>query len=280
MSQSTPNIHLILTVGTGINTAERKSSLIDGLRTTIEKIKPSKFWLIPSKSDDSIAVAELVRDGFPSFEPWSEDEDYLHIIQHDSLECSRDTVKKVIQKAQQSLGKNDRLIVNPTSGTKQMSSGATVAALDENIGELVFTIGDRADGIVKTGTERLETFVARDYFAERDFKLAQELYQAGSYAPAAQVLKPYPNRFEAEIALCRCFHFWEQLDYEQAWEIAKTKKHPRFSRYASTLRSLADDADAISPTPALANDVLKSATRFHARANYPEVNARIPKNTL
>ncbi len=66
-----PNL-LILTVGTG--TAGRYSSIAEGLRRTIELISPRAFWLVPSTHSDSIAVADLVREGFATFRPSSSEE--------------------------------------------------------------------------------------------------------------------------------------------------------------------------------------------------------------
>ena len=230
------SIYLILTVGTG--TPGPESSLVDGLRTTIKMVKPLKFWLIPSLSEDSVATADLIREGMENFAPWNESSTYLQINQVDSLENCRQTVRKAIRQAKASLKKSDRLIVNPTSGTKQMSAGATIASLDENIGEIVFTIGERSQGIVKTGTEKLETFEARDYFADRDFLTASELYAAGSHQAAADLLRKYPERFAAEEALCRCVQQWEALNYNEALRIAETKRHPLFEKFLHHCRVL------------------------------------------
>jgi len=258
------SVYLILTVGTG--TAGPHSSLVDGLRKTIELIGPSYFWLIPSSSEDSIATADLVREGFESFVPWAETDPYCYITAPDSLQNCRETVRQVIRNARDQMKKGRRLIVNPTSGTKQMSAGATVAALDENIGELVFTIGERADGVVKTGTERLETFEARDYFAERDFILAQELYQTGAFLEAAKVLKHYPQRFASYVDLCECIYHWENLNYSAALKIAGRKTHVQFENLLNHLRPLCRESSA--NTPHLAADLLKSAERLHGRKDF------------
>ena len=56
---------LIMTVGIG--TAGKTSNLANGLRNTIKMMQPYRFWLVPSSSGDSRAVAELVAEGFSSF---------------------------------------------------------------------------------------------------------------------------------------------------------------------------------------------------------------------
>jgi len=72
-----------------------------------------------------------------------------------------------------------------------MSVPATLAALDEEIGEIVFTVGERHDGVVKTGTERLVTFSTEQFFRERTLREAERLFKAGAYHGAALLLKEY-----------------------------------------------------------------------------------------
>lgn len=60
---------LILTVGTG--TRGEHSNLAQGLVNTLGKLRPRLFWLVPSTSPESLAVAELVRDGAPTGLPVS-----------------------------------------------------------------------------------------------------------------------------------------------------------------------------------------------------------------
>jgi len=64
---------LILTVGTG--TAGKHSDVAQGLANTIRQVRPRKFWLVPSASDKSTPVADLIREtvaGLGSFAQWSQ----------------------------------------------------------------------------------------------------------------------------------------------------------------------------------------------------------------
>ena len=151
---------LILTVGTG--TAGRHSDLASGLRRTLELLNPRKFWLVPSTAPDSLAIADLIAEGHASYGG-------RFPLEHpDDLESSRQHIRSVIRRVRGQVKEGERLLVNPTSGTKQMTAAATLAALDEQIGDIVFTTGDRADGVVKTGTERITAFNPAGYFRERD----------------------------------------------------------------------------------------------------------------
>lgn len=209
---------LILTVGTG--TKGDHSNLAQGLVNTLHQLRPRKFWLVPSASPDSIALAEIVRDGAPAgsvFQSWIPTQPFLQIEHHDDLFVCRTALREVIHTAREQLRQDERLIVNPTSGTKQMSVAATLAALDEGIGEIVFTVGERADGVVKTGTERMAPFSTRQFFLERDLRLAGEMFDAGAFYAASKILKPYK---ESEAIRARettlCLHEWQRMNYAKA----------------------------------------------------------------
>lgn len=169
---------LILTVGTG--TQGRYSNLAQGLINTLEIEKPSAFWLIPSSSPDSIAVAELILDGCSpklsmGFQKAPGCAKFITIANHDSLEEARRRTSEVIKLARSNFpGKP--IYVNPTSGTKQMSAGATLAALDESVNGISFTTGQRCDGVVKTGTETVTPFDAARWRAEKEALLAGQLW--------------------------------------------------------------------------------------------------------
>ena len=202
-----PNL-LVLTVGTG--TAGKHSDLASGLKHTIELLAPRQFWLVPSTAPDSLTIAELVAENQPAYQG------RFPLENPDDLEACRQHIRAVIGEIRPALQPGERLLVNPTSGTKQMTAAATLAALDELIGDIVFTTGDRADGVVITGTERITTFDPADFFRERDLKLAREFFEAGDFSAAARVLKPHNAKLTREYATAFTCHHWRRFDYDNA----------------------------------------------------------------
>lgn len=201
---------LILTVGTG--TAGARSNLAQGLCNTIRMIDPRAYGLVPSSSEESQAIADLIAGEFP--------ENFLGklaaIDLPDNLRCCRLTFQNVIRKARGLLSPGDRLIINPTSGTKQMSVGATLAALDEEMGDIVFTVGARQDGVVKTGMEELAYFDPALYFRERDLRLADSFFRAGGFAAAEKIVRKFKG-FEPKLyAYVATIHHWQRFDYAKA----------------------------------------------------------------
>jgi hypothetical protein len=231
----------VMTVGTG--TAGLHSNLAQGLSNTLIQAKPRLFWLVPSAHKDSLLIADLVREAAPAdcgFQAWNGSTPYRSINEPDNLFICRAALREVISAARKQLRKREHLVVNPTSGTKQMSVGAMLAALDEEIGEIVFTVGDRQDGVVKTGTERLASFSTEQFFLERALREAERLYQAGAYYGAGLLLRKYgePARDACDVAAC--LHEWQRLNYQAARQIAARATAPALIQLRDHLTKLAE----------------------------------------
>jgi hypothetical protein len=267
--KSSPMCILVLTVGTG--TSGPHSNLAQGLVTTIRQLAPRLFWLVPSDHPDSTTLAEVVREATPTgsaFQPWDGQRPFRQIHRPDDLFECRTALREVIRAARKLLRPGERLIVNPTSGTKQMSVAATLAALDEEIGEIVFTVGERADGVVRTGTERMASFGTNQFFLERDLRLANELFSAGAFSAAARLLHPYARQ-EANLARERalCVNEWQRLNYEKAASHAA-----KFSESLRVhLKGLASSDDF---TPERLGDLLASADELARWGDHEEALAR------
>ena len=211
------NTLLILTVGTGI--AGPQSDVSAGLASTIEMVKPRLYWLVPSTSPKSMPVADLIRERVGNkftFQPYADGQPYNAIPDPDDIHCCRKVFKEVIRKAKASLRPGEKLVVNPTGGTKQMSAAATIAALDEEVGEVNFTIGRREGGVVSTGTEVVAPFSTRQFFLDRDRQIAGELFNAGSFLAAERVLRSYGDQSMIECQKALCLHEWQRLNFAKA----------------------------------------------------------------
>jgi len=215
-------VFCILTVGTGT----AGSDLHSGLETTLRLLAPDGFWLVPSTDPTSRAIAQLLAeaDGLSgAFLPWADGVPFREFEAVDDVFACRTVLREVIRKARDGMGPTDRLVVNPTSGTKQMSSGAVLAALFEEVGELHFTTGKRRDGIVQCGTEELAIFPTERFFADRALADAQNLARGGAYRAAAAILTPYvetsENCEEAQNAAL-CLHAWHRQRYSEARQLA------------------------------------------------------------
>ncbi len=241
---------LLLTVGTG--TAGRTSNLVAGLRRAIELSNPERFWLVPSTDEVSQLTADEVCAGQARFAPWSAEVPYCSIEQPDDLEACRAHLRAILHELSRQLRPGQRLVLNPTSGTKQMTAAAVLAALDEGLGDITFIAGERADGVVITGTERLTSFDPSGYFRERDFATARDLFAVGAFAPAARLLQPHADHLPRAQALCLTLHHWRRFAYTEA--VAAANGHWEDLRRALATR--AQHAAAGTPSLLLLGDVL------------------------
>ena len=260
---------LILTVGTG--TAGKHSDVASGLARTIDLTAPRLFWLVPSASEKSRPVADLIRESVEcsgAFRPWSTDEPYRTIADPDDIHQCRTVLREVIAAARKQLKPGERLIVNPTSGTKQMSAGTTLAALDEEVDQIDFTSGQRVDGVVKTGTEVVQSFDLRGFLLQRDLRTAAELFHHGAFYAAARLLKGYaqPEAVRSrETALC--LHEWQRMNYPKAASHAA-----KFSEDLRTHLGALAQADAFSAP--LLGDLLAGADELLRWGDCEEALAR------
>jgi hypothetical protein len=154
-----------------------------------------------------------------------------------------------------------------------MSAGATLAALDEEVDEIAFTIGERADGVVKTGTEKIESFNLDRFLAERAVREAERLFDAGAFDGAARLLESHgclPEASQArEVALC--LHHWQRLDFKQARAVAARGTAPVLQAQRSRLDALARSSELSLPVLA---ELLHSANELHRWGAHEEALAR------
>lgn len=241
-------MNLILTIGTG--TAGKYSSLAEGMAASVRLAQAECFWLVPSASADSIAIADLVRElvaeqggNTAAFQPWDGDASpYCTIANPDDLNDCHQTLLMVIRRVKERM-KADRkpvkIVVNPTSGTKQMSAGATLASLEADIDEIVFTVGERKDGVVVTGTEYLTTINSRALLGRRALAESRRLIQAGSFAAARDLLGPYCDTSadcQHTHDLAAVLYYWQRLRYHEALRCAASSDHPSLKRLRISLQ--------------------------------------------
>ncbi len=274
---------LIVTVGTG--TKGPQSNLAQGLVNTLKELRPRLFWLVPSASADSIAIADMVRESAPQccmFQPWTESQPFRQIEHHDDLFNCRTALREVIQRSKVQLQQGERLLVNPTSGTKQMSVAAMLAALDEEIGEVVFTIGDRADGVVITGTEQMKSFKTDVFFMERDLRTADELFRAGAFQAAAKILERYKadDRGAKAHFSALCLHEWQRLNHQKAASHAARFSEP-LSKHLKNLTNEDDySAAKVGDLLAGADELARWGDHEEALARYYRAAEQIAKTRL
>jgi hypothetical protein len=255
---------LIYTVGVG--TPGKTSDVAQGLANSIGKMSevPRRVWLVPSQDETSVANAELIQGEHAEVaEVMDSGCRFSHV--DDFLSC-REVMRKVIRRAKEDLEFGERLIVNPTGGTKQMGIGAFLAAADEGVGEITFVGGLRNEGTVITGQEENLFFDARMLHRERAWRHAESLFSKGACESAATILEPFADGESRDTQktnemqeVARCLGHWQSLDYRRAAELAARLGGTMSSEVRTHLQTLRNGPEVSSLK---AGDMLASAFRL------------------
>ena len=276
---------LILTVGTG--TAGSKSNIAQGLANSLRKVQPRLFWLLPSASADSQTTADMIRESVTdlnAFSPVSDAQPYRLIGNPDDIHECRQVVRSSILQARLSRRPGELLVINPTSGTKQMSAGATLAALDEEVDRVDFTGGQRQNGVVMTGSEVIQSFDIGGFLFQRDLRSANQLFEQGAFQAAARLLESHqrpsnPIGLQA-LQTALCLHEWQRMNYLKASSHAAKFSQP----LCDHLKMLASvdplSSQAVGDLLAGADELLRWGDAEEALARYYRGAEALAKHRL
>lgn len=229
---------LVLTVGTG--TAGQHSNLAAGLLNSINslEVKPTFILLVPSTSEESTGLAELVSEECTTPSELAPFE--LRIEKPDDLLCSRKQIRACLESLKERFpGKN--ILVNPTSGTKQMTIGCFLAASEIPGIEICFIGGQRKDGVVITGTEQNLSFEPNLLHRERALATAETLYRTGALEAIHPLLDEFGEPTQPESMLGLCQSHRQALRFEPARQAATRSDHPSLIPLRSYLGQICND---------------------------------------
>jgi len=208
----------IATIGTG--TAGNDSFVAHGILYGIRNAGADHVYLVPSASDASLDVADYIASEV-AVEPYADDAPFFTLTDFDDLTRCRTEMRFLLRQLA-SRHPGATLIVNPTSGTKQMTTATYVAAIDEGVEHIEYITGERVDGVVKSGTERIAAMSGRRVQAAVTARNALALIRAGAYPGAEQLLAPWDDEdiFPISIGAARVFGMWDRFAYTEALRAA------------------------------------------------------------
>jgi hypothetical protein len=228
----------LVTIGTG--TAGKHSNLAQGVVNSIRLRRPSAVRLLPSTSPDSVAIAEMVIEELTGGTTPIPAIIAARLTSPDDLLACRCELRAVLRQLRAECP-DAEIAINPTSGTKQMTAATVLACLDECLGNIEFIAGERADGVVKTGTERLAVVDARRLRAEAAVGDARVLLRHGDFAAAATLLADWRDVFPLTAAATATLAAWNRFAYRDALRAAAG--HPELASMRQTLDRLAIAAE-------------------------------------
>ncbi len=263
----------LLTVGSG--TAGRHSNVAEGIIAALLHDRPDVAYLAPSGAPESRAVAEIVRDGCRERDcdcvrPTPAGDAFFAFTDPDDIECCRSEAVAMLT-AIGAAHPGARIVLNPTSGTKQMTAAAVLAALDAGLPELRFITGIRRDGVVATGTERVSVFSTRSFMAQRARRLVADLIRGGAYDQAVTVAADYLPELDLLHRQARLYAAWDRCSYHDALKIAREAVGAPWEAAARHLSILVADGPCSLPRAA---DLLSASRRALALGRPEEALVR------
>lgn len=193
------------------------------------------------------------------------------------------------------LDSGHEVIVDYTGGTKSMSVGLAMAAIEFPQCTLSLVKGKRVDLIkIRDGMERVASLPSNTVFMQKQKKLYQELIKNWDYGVAVQILEEISRmgymgderELERLLILCRGFTEWDNFNYSSAVDKIEAYKDDTLVKgYNSTLKQICStikwyknwipDEKKNPPVFLLVYDVLLNAERKAHKGNYDDSISRM-----
>lgn len=143
------DLALLMTVGTGIGSEEKRESLAHGLLFSIKNNHPKKIVFFGS-SESKITIESLKQQYMDEFNEKLDYYEFIKIDEIDDFSMYFTKIKSKIHELEEEYG----ITIDYTSGTKTMTMAAAFASMlcGKN---LIFISGKRQNGIVVKGTEKI-----------------------------------------------------------------------------------------------------------------------------
>ena len=214
---------LIITVGVGVGENREKAtdSLAHGIAFSIRNSNPNKICFVVTNESKEItfpAIKEYVKD-LPEYE--------FMILNEKEKDDTEEVYKRIREKIENYQNEGYDVVVDFTSGTKAMSSGAVLAGAEKNC-NLKYIAGEREKGVVVKGTERTVEISPVYFFINRQeesVKRLFNLYQFNSCIELIEEVKRITAKreiiemIEKYEKLANAYSMWDKFNHSEALEI-------------------------------------------------------------
>lgn len=205
----------------------------------------------------------------------------VRIQNFDNLEYCYLEARRVLEALHREHGEA-RVVADYTGGTKSMTAGLALAAVDDERCEINLVTGTRADlDRVRDQTQFSRPVVVWDLRARRKLEEVRERLSRYDYAGATALLEAIGRmpiseallqRITAGIAVCRGLDAWDRFDHQGA----RTLLEPYRKDMVDWCIALDDLCRAEPRNPYMrAEDLLLNAERRAAQGRYDDAVARV-----
>lgn len=207
---------MIITVGTG-------ETVSSGICSSIRNQNPDYIAFILTQESKNKTLPLILQDRSMLSRKYDEISLTNEIDVEDiHLEC-----KKIIEGINRKGYDPKDIVIDFTSGTKAMSVGLTLAALDKRVGSLTYVSGKRNEnGRVISGTERPLTIEPNRIYADLLFNEAVNLFNKCQFDGCLAIIgqakdlvadPKIQNKFATLETLAEAYSLWDKFDLNEAF---------------------------------------------------------------
>jgi len=217
---------LLISLGTGVG-PNGTQNIVHGLLFSIRSHNPDRVFLVTSKESQQTTLPELVKAIMKPYE----------VISLPDAEDVNKIYEYLLPKYREIRNKFEDITVDYTSGTKAITAALAILGSWHEADALSYVSGERREGTVVTGTERLLVLQPYQIMVEKRLSQAVSLFNScqfdGSLVILAQVERsvPHPSLLEKlrplrDISLA--YSAWDKFDHQEALDKLRQTRLPEF----------------------------------------------------
>ena len=200
---------LLMTVGTGVGDEEKTESLAHGIFFSIESNNPDKIIFFGSK--DSMKTIDYIKDDI------IEDYGEYEFIEIEHIDDFKEYFNQIRAKVLEFV--DEKVIIDYTSGTKTMTMSAAFASMIYHK-NLIFVSGERKEGIVKKGTEKILSQNLYPVYDELMLEKVKDLFNSNRFEAGKVLLDDIVETEDKDLytQLFDIYYNFDNINYEKALE--------------------------------------------------------------
>lgn len=198
---------LLMTVGTGIGSGE---DLAHGIFFSIESHNPDEIFFFGSEaSKKTIAhIHDKILEDYDGYE-------FIQVEHIDDFKEYFNAIKSKILEF-----KDEKVIIDYTSGTKTMTMAAAFASMIYHK-NLVFVSGKRENGLVKSGTEKIISQNLYPVYDDLMMEKIKDLFNSNRFEAGKILLDDVVESEDKQMyeKLFDIYYNFDNINYEKAFEL-------------------------------------------------------------
>lgn len=267
---------LLMTVGTGIGGEEATEDLAHGIFYSIDHYNPDKVIFFGSELSKK-TVEYVIKFFNDELDEEFDYYEFIHLERIDDFKTYFEAFKEKI------LELNDyKVLIDYTSGTKTMTMAAAFASMLFRK-KLYFVGGEREDGVVVRGTEKIISQNLYPIYDDLMIAKIKELFNTNRFDAGKSFLEDVTKAKKDTYAkLFDAYYYFDNVDYIKAKEFFNKKEFVKewpelkvqFSLNAKALHFLNDDEDELRQFYVLGS-LINNARRRSEETKYDDAIARL-----